>query len=195
MRAWFDGVLYGLGFVLLVATGLRLVRKNDWWIRIFDFPRLQITALTGVVLAGVLWVRPGSDDRALVDDVFLALLALSLTGKYAPYKQGFGPFAGEVHRRARAARTVVHLAGIGLHVGDELLHRLGRHRRMHDERERTGAQQAFLCKTQDVARKYVAFVGIRHDGDYEWLLLVVDEVYEALRGFAPISSAAHASST
>ena len=35
----------------------------------------------------------------------------------------------------------------------------------HDER--TGAQQAFLCKTQDVARKYVAFVGIRHDGDYE----------------------------
>ncbi|MBD2749852.1 DEAD/DEAH box helicase family protein [Microvirga sp. BT688] len=33
--------------------------------------------------------------------------------------------------------------------------------------ERTGAQQAFLCKTQDVARKYVAFVGIRHDGDYE----------------------------
>jgi superfamily II DNA or RNA helicase len=35
----------------------------------------------------------------------------------------------------------------------------------HDER--TGAQQAFLCKTQEVARKYVAFVGIRHDGDYE----------------------------
>jgi hypothetical protein len=35
----------------------------------------------------------------------------------------------------------------------------------HDER--TGAQQAFLCKTMDIARKYVAFVGIRHDGDYE----------------------------
>jgi superfamily II DNA or RNA helicase len=35
----------------------------------------------------------------------------------------------------------------------------------HDER--TGVQQAFLCQTQDVARKYVAFVGIRHDGDYE----------------------------
>lgn len=35
----------------------------------------------------------------------------------------------------------------------------------HDER--TGAQQAFLCKTQDVARRYVAFVGIRHDGEYE----------------------------
>jgi hypothetical protein len=35
----------------------------------------------------------------------------------------------------------------------------------HDEK--TGAQQAFLCSTLDVARKYAAFVGIRYDGEYE----------------------------
>jgi len=35
----------------------------------------------------------------------------------------------------------------------------------HDEK--TGVQQAFLCSSLDVARKYAAFVGIRYDGEYE----------------------------
>jgi endonuclease/exonuclease/phosphatase (EEP) superfamily protein YafD len=49
-----------LAAVPVTATLLPLVREEDWWIRIFDFPRLQITVLAFVVLALALgWRRPG----------------------------------------------------------------------------------------------------------------------------------------
>ena len=35
----------GIGVVLIVATALPLVRADAWWIRFFDFPRLQIIVL------------------------------------------------------------------------------------------------------------------------------------------------------
>lgn len=75
MTDWLAWGLYGLGFLMLVATLLPLLRKDDWWIRIFDFPRLQITALTGVVLAGLLWWRPDVGPGGVVDKIFLALLS------------------------------------------------------------------------------------------------------------------------
>ncbi len=43
-------VLAGLG---IVATLLPLIRTDEWWIRIFDFPRLQIALLCAVALAGL----------------------------------------------------------------------------------------------------------------------------------------------
>ena len=39
------------GLALVVATALPLVRANAWWIRWFDFPRLQILAAAALVLA------------------------------------------------------------------------------------------------------------------------------------------------
>ena len=33
-----------VGTCMIVATALPLLRKGAWWIRMFDFPRLQITA-------------------------------------------------------------------------------------------------------------------------------------------------------
>lgn len=89
MREALAWVLYGTGLLMLVATALPLLRKDDWWIRIFDFPRLQITALSGVVLAGLLWLRPGGDDGGgVVDNIFLALLAIAFVYqcyRMAPY--------------------------------------------------------------------------------------------------------------
>ncbi len=38
-------VLYILGLVLIVATLLPMVTADAWWIRLFDFPRLQILSL------------------------------------------------------------------------------------------------------------------------------------------------------
>lgn len=38
-------VLYILAFVLIGATLLPLIKADGWWIRIFDFPRLQILFL------------------------------------------------------------------------------------------------------------------------------------------------------
>ncbi len=36
--------------IVLIATGLPLINSAEWWIRIFDFPRLQIAVLTLVAL-------------------------------------------------------------------------------------------------------------------------------------------------
>ena len=77
MREWLAWALYGLGVLLLVATGLPLLRKEAWWIRVFDFPRLQIAALIGVALAGLLWVNQGGAASAF-GNVFLALLTMAL---------------------------------------------------------------------------------------------------------------------
>ena len=37
-------VIWVLGLVFILSTLLPLVRQDDWWIRIFDFPRVQIVA-------------------------------------------------------------------------------------------------------------------------------------------------------
>jgi endonuclease/exonuclease/phosphatase (EEP) superfamily protein YafD len=36
--------------LVLIATGLPLINSAEWWIRIFDFPRFQIAALTLITL-------------------------------------------------------------------------------------------------------------------------------------------------
>ena len=73
-------LLHGLTLLLavaaLVATLLPLLRQTAWWIRIFDFPRLQIVGVLALLLvAGLLlrWHQP-------VDDTYWgpALLATML---------------------------------------------------------------------------------------------------------------------
>ncbi|WP_373520833.1 endonuclease/exonuclease/phosphatase family protein [Aquiflexum sp.] len=39
-----------LSAIVLVATGLPLINSGEWWIRIFDFPRIQIAILTLLAL-------------------------------------------------------------------------------------------------------------------------------------------------
>lgn len=41
-----------LAFVLICATALALLHSNAWWIRVFDFPRIQIAILIGLTIAG-----------------------------------------------------------------------------------------------------------------------------------------------
>jgi len=53
-----DRVALTLGAVAIVATALSLVRAKAWWVRIWDFPRLQV-ALLGT-LALLLWIATGS---------------------------------------------------------------------------------------------------------------------------------------
>jgi endonuclease/exonuclease/phosphatase (EEP) superfamily protein YafD len=39
-----------LSFIVVLSTGLPLIKTGEWWIRIFDFPRMQITGLTLLTL-------------------------------------------------------------------------------------------------------------------------------------------------
>lgn len=70
-----EAVLFSIGSLMIAATLLPFVRVDDWYIRIFDFPRLQITAILAAVFIGYLWVR---DDPDLAENIFLATLALCL---------------------------------------------------------------------------------------------------------------------
>jgi endonuclease/exonuclease/phosphatase (EEP) superfamily protein YafD len=60
---------------VLVATTLPILRATAWWVRIFDFPRLQILILGAVVMTlYLLFIRPIPPAAGL----FLALLGASL---------------------------------------------------------------------------------------------------------------------
>jgi endonuclease/exonuclease/phosphatase (EEP) superfamily protein YafD len=67
--------LFILGVLLIAVTVLPVVRSEEWWIRVFDFPRLQIAILLAAVLvAFVFFYQPA---RAL-DTVFVIALLGSL---------------------------------------------------------------------------------------------------------------------
>lgn len=61
------GALFG-------ATAVPLVQSDEWWIRLFDFPRIQIAALLGLALLGY--------------------VALRLAGRLRPWEYGIAALAG-----------------------------------------------------------------------------------------------------
>ena len=62
------------GAVAIVATALPLLRASAWWIRWFDFPRLQILGLAALVLAAYVPFARGS----AFSYAFMGLLAAAL---------------------------------------------------------------------------------------------------------------------
>lgn len=68
------GLVYVLAFAVLVSTALPVLRADAWWIRIFDFPRLQI--VTAAVVAIIGFIVLGADS--LLDSLVMSALALSI---------------------------------------------------------------------------------------------------------------------
>lgn len=60
---------------MIAATVIPLVRAEHWAVRVFDFPRLQITVVFIVTFAGYLLVR---ERPGIADNLFLSALALCL---------------------------------------------------------------------------------------------------------------------
>lgn len=60
---------------MIAATVVPLVRSEFWAVRVFDFPRLQITVSFMFVFVSYVLVR---EDPSLADNLFLATLALCL---------------------------------------------------------------------------------------------------------------------
>jgi endonuclease/exonuclease/phosphatase (EEP) superfamily protein YafD len=68
---------------MIGATLLPLAKLDDWWIRIFDFPRLQIAAISALVLVLTVLVRR---DPGVVHSLWLvALIACTLYQAYRMY--------------------------------------------------------------------------------------------------------------
>ncbi len=63
--------LLALALLFIVATALPLIHEPYWWIRIFDFPRVQLAVL-GLVVLGAFWFF--HDRKARLDRAVLALL-------------------------------------------------------------------------------------------------------------------------
>ena len=78
-------VLIVLALLVVMVTALPLLRLNQWWIRVFDFPRAQIT-LTGIALLAVysyFW-----ETRHGYESIVLGLLVLAVgyqVAKMIPY--------------------------------------------------------------------------------------------------------------
>jgi len=74
-------LVFGLGGAAVLATLLPLLRQEAWWIRVFDFPRLQIigVALVSAGAAGLLGLPAGPWG-------LLLLGALTLAAAYQLYR-------------------------------------------------------------------------------------------------------------
>ena len=60
---------------MMAATVLPLVRSEHWTVRVFDFPRLQITVVFALTFIAYLYVR---EDPSFADNLFLMALSLCL---------------------------------------------------------------------------------------------------------------------
>ena len=87
-----------LGSAMIVATAVPLVRKKDWWIRIFDFPRLQILVIAVVALFVFLLLV---EDWSAWHAAFVLLLVLSVA--YQAYMMY--PYTSLARPKVRRAST------------------------------------------------------------------------------------------
>jgi endonuclease/exonuclease/phosphatase (EEP) superfamily protein YafD len=74
-----------LAFIFICATVLPFIRQDDWWIRIFDFPRTQIAigGLIVLLVSLIFYVRPNTAEL-----IIFAVLAASVAYQFyrmSPY--------------------------------------------------------------------------------------------------------------
>jgi endonuclease/exonuclease/phosphatase (EEP) superfamily protein YafD len=82
-----DVFLYSCALVVIVATLLPLLRQEAWWIRIFDFPRIQIAVLGVIIIGAELIFRKGSATHitALIFPLLLGACILYQAYMIYPY--------------------------------------------------------------------------------------------------------------
>lgn len=96
-----EGILLASTGLLALVTLLPLCRYRVWWIRVWEFPRLQLGALLALLLlAQVLWLDYGQPWHGLMTAVTVACLIYQLAW-VVPYTR---PWRNEV-RRAKADAT------------------------------------------------------------------------------------------
>ncbi len=90
--------LITVGALMIVATVLPLLRKDAWWIRVFDFPRIQITVITVIVALSYLYI---SGVEGVFAKVFtITLFACLIYQSYMMYQ--YMPFARKQVQKSRS---------------------------------------------------------------------------------------------
>ncbi len=67
-----------LSFVVIVQTALSFVRSRAWWVRIFDFPRAQIAALSTLLLVAFGLANVGFENARPWEWLLFILLGLAV---------------------------------------------------------------------------------------------------------------------
>ncbi len=105
-------ITYLLTSFVVAATLLPLLRREEWWVRVFDFPRPQILAL-GLLTAGFLVLRV-SDEGSVYD--WVALSAIGVAMMLQAYR--LLPFTPLASRQVRAAQRWTEGSTISLLVAN-----------------------------------------------------------------------------
>ncbi|MFN2289148.1 MAG: endonuclease/exonuclease/phosphatase family protein [Chromatocurvus sp.] len=107
-------VLVVLALLLVIATALPLLRFDQWWIRVFDFPRAQITIAGIVLLALYLYFwKP----QHVYESVVLGLLVLAVA--YQVVKMF--PYTPLMPRQVLSAESPSHDIRLSLLVANVLI--------------------------------------------------------------------------
>lgn len=69
----------------IASTLVPFIRSDAWWIRIFDFPRIQIAAISTLILSGDLAFRKDTSLSGHIIHVVLTLCILYQAYKIRPY--------------------------------------------------------------------------------------------------------------
>lgn len=94
-----------LACIAIIATAIPLSRYQAWWVRIFDFPRLQIVVIG---LAAMIWHILAGGFSTTLGVIFAVILALSLAYQafmIFPYTR-LAPLQTEWSRNPRDESTV-----------------------------------------------------------------------------------------
>ena len=112
-NAMLEGILLASTGLPALVTLLPLCRYRVWWIRVWEFPRLQLGALLALLLlAQVLWLDYGQPWHGLMTAVTVACLIYQLAWvvPYTPLAQRGAPGQGRCHRATHSG-DVVQCAG------------------------------------------------------------------------------------
>ena len=97
--------------LLIGATTVSFVPSNEWWIRVWDFPRLQIAVALAVVLAACLvLVNRGRWRTMLVAGLAFALVAQ--LARIVPYTGLVGPEVASADSCGEGTRIRLFIANV-----------------------------------------------------------------------------------
>lgn len=77
--------LTAVGTLMIVATMLPLLRTDVWWVRVFDFPRIQVSVVTVTTLISYLYMTRAASGFALLFGVGLGLCVVRQAYMMYPY--------------------------------------------------------------------------------------------------------------
>ena len=97
--------------LLIIATTVSFVPSNEWWIRVLDFPRLQIAVALAIVLAAcVVLVNRGRWRTILIAGLALALVAQ--LARIAPYSRLVTPDVASAESCGEGSRVRLFIANV-----------------------------------------------------------------------------------